>query len=132
MLYLVGHVDARLDRMDARTDTRIEKWAREVNSSVGQKVGTLVGKQEETRLAVGALDAKMGALEGKIGTLDAKMGMLEGRMGALEGKQEEIGKTVVRAQAVGSAVVLLGGVLAAVLAQAPIVKNVLASLLGAA
>ena len=74
----------------------------------------------------------VGALEGKMGTLDAKMGMLEGGMGALAGKQEEMGKTVVRAQALGSSVVLLGCVLAAVLAQAPLVKKVLGSLLGAA
>jgi hypothetical protein len=167
MLLLVGHVDARLDRMDARMDTRIEKWTREVNSSVDQKVdtlagkqeetrmavGALAGKQEETRLAVGALEGKVGALEGKVGALEGKMGTLEGKMGTLEGKmgtlaakmgtieesvkglatkQEEMGKTVVRAQAVGSAVVLLGGVLGAVLAQAPLGKKVLGSLLGAA
>jgi hypothetical protein len=49
----------------------------------------------------------------------------------LAGKQEETGKTVVRAQAVGSAVALLGGALAVFLAHAPLIKNFLDSLSGA-
>ena len=87
-------MDSRFDRMDARMDARIEKSTNELK---------------------GYVDLKVGALDGKVGALGT--GVKE-----LAAKQEETGKAVVRAEALGAALALMGGAFGAFLSNAPQIK----------
>ena len=144
MLILVDRVDAKM--------TKMEDWLKGKQEETGKAVGTLavkVGtldasvkglaeKEGETRKAVGELAGTVSELAGTVSELagtvgkldvkvDVKVGALEAAVKGLEGKQEETGKMMMRGQAVGSAVVILASALAAVLAQAPLIKNLLES-----
>ena len=136
----VGTLAVKVGTLDASVKGLAEKEG-ETRKAVGELAGP-VGKLD---VKVGALDAsmkglgdkqegmseEMGALAGMVGKLDVKVdvkvGALEAAVKGLEGKQEETGKMMMRGQAVGSAVVILASALAAVLAQAPLIKNLLES-----
>ncbi len=77
--------------------------------------------RDSTREVKDYVDLRLDAVETSVKELAAKQDKLAG-------KQEETGKTVVWAQAVGSAVVLLGGALGALLSNVPQIKALWESL----
>lgn len=122
LLLLLDRMDSSFDRMDAHMDARIEKSTNELKGYVDLKVGALgtgvkdivakqdklAEKQEEMGKAVGALDGKVDALG---------MGVKD-----IAAKEEETSKAVVRAEALGAALALMGGALGAFLSNAPQIK----------
>jgi len=123
-------VKAEVGAAEARMGTRVDDAVRSLRAEVGTAEARMEMKMESLGTKIGVAEERMGtrmdALETKMGTrmdaLETKMGMrmdaLDTRMEAAEAqfkgmmvKQDEFTKTIVKAQAVGTALVLIGGTL---------------------
>ena len=140
-LFMITHFDRRLDR---QTDD-LKNYVKEYVGAVEGKLETKLGAVEtnlETKL--GAVETKLGALESNQIKLDTRVGALEVTLGAvqtnlstlsvkvdaLETKTEKSSETIIRGQAVLTALVLLSGVLGSILQNSPLVKGFWDSLPG--
>ena len=112
-------VKAEVGAAEARMGTRVDDAVRSLRAEVGTAEARMEMKMESLGTKIGVAEERMGtrmdALETKMGmrmdALDTRMEAAEAQFKGMMVKQDEFTKTIVKAQAVGTALVLIGGTL---------------------